>query len=135
MDWTAWDRSLETGHAPMDAEHRQMAALLSGLREAVAQGAGRSRCADQLDRLIAHAEAHFEFEQRLMAEHHYPKRRQHSDEHAMLLRQARDYRQSFDVDSAEGRAALLRFPEVWLEFHILFSDKDLARFLATPRQD
>ena len=49
------------------------------------------------------------------------------------IRQALDYRESFDVDSAATRATLMRFPEVWLAYHILFSDKELAAFLARTR--
>ena len=130
MDWTAWDHSLETGNAAMDSEHRKLATLLEGLRKAAEHGSDKARCARPLDELIAHAEAHFALELRFMNEQRYPKLRQHVDEHAMLLCQARDYRANFDIESAAGRAALMRFPEVWLEFHILFSDKDLGQFLA-----
>jgi hemerythrin len=65
-----------------------------------------------------------------MAQHRYPKTAQHTAEHAMLLDQALHYKNSFDMDSSTSRIALARFPDVWLGFHILFSDKELANFLA-----
>lgn len=133
MDWIAWDHSLETGHARMDADHKELVELFKLLRDAVDSGKGRTACAAILDDIIRHAKAHFELEQRLMTQQRYPKTEQHAAEHAMLISQALDYRQSFDVDSAASRSALMRFPEVWLAFHILFSDKELAAFLARTR--
>ena len=79
---------------------------------------------------IEHAKAHFELEEQLMAQHHYPKSDQHKAEHAMLIDQALNYRATFAVDAVESPVAVAHFPEVWLAFHILFSDKDLADFLA-----
>lgn len=135
MDWISWDDSLDSGHAGMDAEHRKMAALFNLLRDAVESRQGKASCAKVLDDIIQHTKTHFDVEQGLMQQHRYPKIIQHQAEHAMLLGQAQDYRDSFDIDSAASRSALKRFPEVWLAFHILFSDKALAAFLAGRRLD
>ena len=135
MDWIAWDASLDTGHIRMDAEHKELAQLFNRLRDAVDGGEGKAACAEVLDRIIGHAQAHFEREQQMMVQHAYPKAAQHAAEHAMLLRQARDVRDSFDVTTGEARAALMKFPEVWLAYHILFSDKELAAFPARAPGD
>ena len=129
MDWIEWDDTLETGHAGMDSDHRELAELFGLLRDAVERGAGKASCAALIDDIIGHAKTHFEREQRLMAQHRYPKAEQHAAEHAMLIRQALDYRKSFDADPDAARSTLLRFADVWLAFHILFSDKELAAFL------
>ncbi len=133
MNWIAWDDTLETGHARMDAEHSKLAELFDLLRDAVERGAGMASCAAIIDDIIGHAKTHFELEQRLMAQHRYPKAEQHAAEHAMLIRQALDYRKSFDADSAAAKSTLMHFADVWLAFHILFSDKELAAFLDAKR--
>ncbi|MFA5915916.1 MAG: bacteriohemerythrin [Burkholderiales bacterium] len=133
MDWIAWDDSLDTGHTRMDAEHKELAQLFNRLRDAVEGNEGKASCAKVLDAIIGHAKAHFELERRLMAQHRYPKAEQHAAEHAMLIRQALDYRDRFEVDSAAAKSALIKFAEVWLAYHILFSDKELAAFLAHAR--
>lgn len=130
MDWIAWDDTLDTGYARMDADHKELAGLFNLLRAAIDSGKGNASCAEVLDDIIGHAKTHFEFEERLMTQHQYPKAEQHAGEHAMLISQALDYRKSFDLDSAASTSDLMRFPEVWLSFHILFSDKELAAFLA-----
>ena len=135
MDRIVWDDALESGHARMDAEHKESAQLFNRLRDAVESGEGKAACARVFSGIIEHTKAHFELEQRLMAQFKYPKIEQHTAEHAMLLRQALDYAEKFDVDTVASKSELMRFAEVWLEFHILFSDKALAAFLArSPRQ-
>ena len=128
MDWISWDHTLKTGHARMDADHEELAELFNLLPLALEQPNGKDACARVLDDIIEHAILHFDLERQLMTQHGYPKIAQHLAEHAMLLDQARHYKATFDTDAA-SRIALARFPEVWLGFHILFSDKDLANFL------
>jgi hemerythrin len=128
-----WDSTLETGNPRIDADHRELARLFNLLPEAVEKRRGKEFSSDVLGQIIRHAEAHFQLEQELMAEHRYPKIEQHTAEHVMLLGQARSYKAGFDAGATESEVALIDFPEVWLGFHILFSDKDLARFLAQVR--
>ena len=130
MTSNLWDNTLKTGHPGIDADHRELAGLFDLLPEAVAQRRGKAFCGRLLDQIIGQAQTHFQREQQLMVKHHYPGIEQHAAEHAMLLDQALNYRASFDPGAAESEIALIDFPDVWLAFHILFSDKDLARFLA-----
>jgi hemerythrin len=129
MTWILWDNTLETGQARMDEDHRELARLFDLLSEAVAQRREREFCSSVVDQIIEHARTHFELEQQFMAERHYPKIKQHTAEHDMLLAQALECRAAFDAGDGP-KIALADFPDVWLSFHILFSDKDLAQFLA-----
>jgi hemerythrin-like metal-binding protein len=91
---------------------------------------GKDSCAKVLGDIIQHTTMHFDLERQLMAQHRYPKTEQHTAEHATLIEQVLHYKATFDMDSSGSPIALARFPEVWLGFHILFSDKELANFLA-----
>ncbi|MBI5908741.1 MAG: hemerythrin family protein [Betaproteobacteria bacterium] len=113
----------------MDADHIGLAELFGLLADAVDKRKGEDFYGSLLDDIIRHAQAHFDRENRLMAEYHYPKSDQHKAEHAMLISQALNYRATFAADSTESPVAVARFPDVWLAFHILFSDKELAEFL------
>ncbi len=129
MDWIPWDNTLKTGHAQMDADHNGLAELFNQLADAVEKGKGKDFCGRVLNDIIEHARTHFNLEEQLMAERHYSKFAQHQAEHAMLIGQAINYRATFDVDAKKSPVAVAHFPEVWLAFHILFSDKELADFL------
>jgi hemerythrin len=130
MDWIPWDDTLMTGYAKIDADHKALADQFNLLADAVEKRAGDAAYASLLEGIIERAEAHFDLEERLMAEHAYPKLDQHRAEHAMLVSQARNYRATFARDAAQSPVAVAHFPEVWLAFHILFSDKELAEYLA-----
>jgi len=133
MENAGWDESLDTGHAGMDVDHKELTELFQQLRDAIETSAGKASCTKALDNIIGHTRAHFELEQRLMTQYRYPKTEQHAAEHAMLIQQALDFRASFDVTLDASNSALMHFADVWLAFHILFSDKDLAAFLAHTR--
>ena len=130
MDWIPWDHTLRTGHAEMDADHNGLAELFNQLADAVEKRKGKEVYGGMLDDIIRHAQTHFDLEERLMAERLYPRFDQHKAEHDMLISQALNYRASFGKDVAESPVSVAHFPEVWLAFHILFSDKELADFLA-----
>ena len=130
MDWIAWDDTLNTGHPGMDADHKELAGLFDLLRDAVEGGKGKAACLQVLDKIIGHAQAHFDRERALMAQHRYPKADQHGAEHTMLIHQAQALKLGVECDFAASTTELAGFPEVWLAFHILFSDKELAEFLA-----
>ena len=114
----------------MDADHRNWpgcsiccATLSRAARE-------KAACLQVLDKIIGHAQAHFDRERALMAQHRYPKADQHGAEHTMLIHQAQALKLGVECDFAASTTELAGFPEVWLAFHILFSDKELAEFLA-----
>jgi hemerythrin len=130
VDWIPWDNTLKTGHARMDADHKGLAELFNRLADAVETRKGKDFYGGVLDDIIEHTQAHFDMEEQLMDQHHYQKSHQHKAEHAMLLSQVLDYRATFAADAAESPVAVAHFPEVWLAFHILFSDKELAEYLA-----
>jgi len=94
---------------------------------------GRDFCQRLIDDIVGTATAHFELEQRQMEEARYPLAGQHADEHAMLIGQLRDFMVEFDAESSGAYTALVHFVEVWLNFHILFSDKKFAEFLSFKR--
>ena len=130
MNWVPWDDTLRTGHAGMDADHGRLTELFNLLAGTVEQDQGTDACARLLDDIVEHTRAHFAQEEELMAQYHYPEREQHIAEHAMLIDQALGYRATFEADRAASPVAVSAFPEVWLAYHILFTDKHLADFLA-----
>ena len=130
MNWVSWDDTLKTGHAGMDADHGRLTELFKLLAGAVEQDKGTGAYASVLDDIIEHTRTHFALEEQLMAQYQYPMCEQHVAEHAMLIDQALGYRATFEAERAASPAAVTVFPEVWLAYHILFSDKQLADFLA-----
>jgi len=133
MNTLAFYEEVGTGNAMMDVDHKNLVDLFNLLANGIEDHMGRDFCRNIIEEIDRTTKAHFAKEQRLMAEVHYPMASQHAGEHAMLLGQLHDFMAEFVVDSSEARMALVRFAEVWLDFHILFSDKKFAEFLASMR--
>jgi len=130
MQAVPWYGILETGHVAMDVDHRKLVDLFNLLGDSIKDCKGKDFCDSVLDNIIQDAKASFVLEETLMARHHYPKVNEHMVEHAAMIERALNYRISLDVNSAGAYMALVHFAEVWLCYHILFFDKELAGFFA-----
>jgi len=129
MTWIKWEQTLELGHEAMDADHRQLIAMVNQLAHGIVNKLGKTAYGALLDELIAHTSAHFGMEERLMAACAYPEADEHRAEHARLIEVALDYRSKFDA-SAEPSISLLYFFDQWLTRHIVDWDRKLANHIA-----
>ncbi|MBI2318169.1 MAG: hemerythrin family protein [Betaproteobacteria bacterium] len=123
-----WDGRLETGHAVIDADHKNLIHLYNQVVSVANHQAGKLVCNNVLDRLIEHAKAHFEWEERLMIEYAYPEKEQHIAQHEALIRQAMNYR--LDPGSSDSRMPLVELSEHWLTHHMVTADQQLTSYLA-----
>ncbi|MCX6954655.1 MAG: hemerythrin domain-containing protein [Verrucomicrobia bacterium] len=64
---TTWNERFETGHAQIDAEHREFFRQLNALKGAVESGAGRERVVDLITILQTYVLGHFAREEAHMA--------------------------------------------------------------------
>ena len=67
-----WDSSLETGHAKIDNQHKQLISALNSIIEASQQGKGSDEIFRTLDFLTGYTVMHFSTEEKLQAEYNYP---------------------------------------------------------------
>ncbi len=135
MVWIALDERQETGHATIDTDHLLIVGIINQLAAAIIQHKSKEVCDELLDQIIQNTKAHFARENRLMAEHHYPKAEQHMAEHVKLIRESLDLKAWFDAASAESvmSVSLLHFLEDWWNQHIPSFDQELADFIAAQK--
>jgi len=131
MEWIPWNNVLATGHSVLDADHKILVAIFNQLADSVRRRSGKAVSSDLLAELIEHAKTRFALEDRLMAEHCYPKADQHAAEHVQLVKRAINYKTKFDAGSPGSHIHVIHFPEDWLTFHILGADREFADFLTT----
>jgi hemerythrin-like metal-binding protein len=121
---------MDTGYAPMDAEHRRISELLRQVLSAVnANDVARARATSAVAfREIAD---HFAHEERLMAEWQYPKAPRHVEAHANFVKDAT----AFGAELREKgltpgfrRWAVQRLV-TWFRFHITANDVELGLYL------
>jgi hemerythrin len=67
-----WDASLETGHAKIDNQHKQLVAALNGIIDASQQGKGEKEIFKTLEFLTGYTVMHFSTEEKLQVQYNFP---------------------------------------------------------------
>ena len=67
-----WDSNLETGHAKIDNQHKQLITTLNSIIEAAEQGKGKDEIFKTLDFLTGYTVMHFATEEKLQEQYDYP---------------------------------------------------------------
>lgn len=120
----------DTGFGPIDEEHRAISVVIHDALDAV-RALDAQRLAASLEDAQRQVAAHFAHEERLMAEHAFPKAARHKEAHdAFLLDAAAKVgalRRAGLTDDLR-RWVTGRLPE-WFRFHIMANDVELGRFL------
>ena len=123
-----WDPTLETGDALVDAQHKDIFALINEVDSM--EGDDRAALLGVVDRLMEHVEVHFTTEELLMLRVGYPAeaRESHRDEHRALQEDARatalGFRGSWDLTKAPFADFLAKLLE-----HILTQDRALVDYV------
>lgn len=134
MSYFEWAEDMVIDHGPIDADHRQLIALVNRLHSATSQGEGRLVVGQILDELLAYTLEHFEREERLMASLKFPRFDEHREAHRRLLGSVQALLQA-QADSRITTAArvslLLRD---WLSLHIRREDRALRELLKARRR-
>jgi hemerythrin len=68
----AWSKELETGNSLIDSQHQQLIKAVNELLAACSAGQGRDILNSTLDFLEKYTTQHFNDEERLQIQHHYP---------------------------------------------------------------
>jgi len=76
-----WDKSLETGNADIDNQHKRLFAAISDLLEAYRNGKELQGMEKALMFMTAYTLSHFEDEEKLQQEHYYPEYISHKRMH------------------------------------------------------
>lgn len=134
MTYAQWDRSLETGDALVDDEHRAIYELVNQMYAHIAAGEEQEIVADSLDRIVEYARVHFAHEEALMTRTGYPDLQHHCALH-------REFSAETDRLALEELAGvsfsplgLTEFLRDWLERHIAVEDRRIGDYLRATGQ-
>jgi hemerythrin-like metal-binding protein len=123
MDWE-WQERYILGHEPMDATHREFITRVKALAES-----GNETALAELERLIAHTQAHFAQENRWMEESAFPPLHCHVGEHQRVLASMASVLSMAKKSSpALGRKMAVDLP-AWFENHAATMDAALAQHM------
>jgi len=118
------DDYTDLGIEEIDAQHRELIALIGKLHQAVAHRdtLGGREVEASFNAFIAHAVAHFAAEEKMMSDAHYPDFAHHKKEHTALLRAVNHHYEDYLAGAVDLGASIEQFLEGWLADHTTQSD-------------
>lgn len=125
MPTVQWSDKYILGVEQMDATHREFIEMLNAVFDAADE-----QVLAQLDRFIEHTEAHFEQENRWMAETGFPPVHCHTAEHNNVLGVMREVRGMVAEGKAEIGRVLAREMAPWFDVHAASMDAALAAWMS-----
>lgn len=130
MEKIIWNKNFSVGVDKMDQQHVRIINTLNKLIEMENTDVDSEIISDTLSEMTKYASEHFESEEKLLIEYHYP-------DYSLQKEQHRRYRErtvKFCMDTMNYKASvptdLLTFLKEWWINHILQSDMQYMRFFS-----
>ncbi|MDD5249912.1 MAG: bacteriohemerythrin [Rhodocyclaceae bacterium] len=125
----AWSFTFEIGHAGIDAQHRELIALLNQFDASIRSGGNRAESRNAMKALIEFVRTHFSYEEQTMRESGYPDAQAHQRQHLRLAETLASYDLQIKANRQLDLHQLLVSLHGWLMRHILDDDRKLGDFL------
>jgi hemerythrin-like metal-binding protein len=125
-----WSHAYSVGNEVVDDQHRKLIGFINTLYNI---GDGPDAASDVekvLGELIDYTVYHFGTEERLFAQHAYPRAGKHKTIHGALIDDVSAQLKHLAAGERAMREKLLVFLVDWLKDHILGEDKPFGKFLA-----
>jgi len=126
-----FDKSLETGHAKIDEQHKQLFVTLNSIIQASEQGRGKDEIYKTLDFLNQYTIMHFMTEEKLQKEYAYPDYPAHKKFHDDFKTTVKELTQEL-IDKGPVKELIDTAAKTvgdWLITHIKGSDIVMAAYL------
>lgn len=133
MAYEEWDSSLETGDEIVDAQHRNLYAIVNELHDALQEDRAKETVALVLVRVMLHAKTHFHDEEALMERIGYPDLAAHRRLHQEFEREADALADDYLAGAAISPESLVAFLHDWLVKHIGDEDRKIVAYLSRDR--
>lgn len=114
-----WNEKYSIGISSIDGEHLRLVQIINQFNESIRKGDSRAVIVHIFDRLFEYAIEHFENEEKMMKQQHYPDIEAHIDEHRKLLNTLKDLNKEKNYIFPTNVSSFLNN---WLIDHILTTD-------------
>lgn len=124
-----WKKEYETGIMMIDFQHQKLVSLINDFSEAVEQGHLQLVVDFSLDQLCDYTVFHFDTEERLMKEAHYPDFEAHKKMHEALKKKVLFFKEKVQAGDLSIVGDVLEFLKTWLTEHIQEKDMDYVQII------
>lgn len=127
MSMLRWRDNFKVGIAELDHEHRELLALINELLEQAREDSDINHVLEALSKIFAAISSHFELEEKMMRDSHYPAYGDHKEDHQTLLDDLRDIMEDVEDDGAFDETQLNIDLNRWFSDHFQTHDAKLHR--------
>jgi len=131
MTSLAWSDEFGVGVARIDEQHQRLFSLIDAFYQALGKGDAKSGLGALLAGLLDYTQYHFSTEEALMRRWAYPSLAAHEEQHQAFVAKVKDMADRFSAGQLVLSLEATGFIRSWLSSHILVTDKELGRFLAS----
>jgi hemerythrin len=130
MAMLEWEDDFSVNVAAMDAQHKQLIAMINELYEAIQQRKGDEVIKDILPRLAQYTENHFTAEENVMSDAGFPGLMEHQQLHRKLTQKVVENVNHFLSGKKPALVDMTAFLISWLRNHIQGEDKKYGQYIA-----
>lgn len=134
MESFKWGEEFVTGLPEVDNQHQKLVSMVNELGEIIADNSStRDGLLSMAQKLTEYAYEHFHTEKQIMEQVQLDERHttSHQGQHAAFLKNVLSIAETLDDDISDISQMLLQYLINWLAFHILGTDQNMARQIAT----
>ncbi len=134
MESFKWGEEFVTGLPEVDDQHQKLVSMINELGDIIADNSStRDGLLRMAQKLTEYAYEHFHTEKKIMDQLQVDDRHieTHLGQHADFLKNVSSIAETIDDDISDNSQILLQYLINWLAFHILGTDQNMARQIAT----
>ena len=132
MAFIKWTPELSVGIPDIDQQHRRLLEIMSRLHDVILDGGAPKDVSRALEEVVAYAQHHFSFEERMLGGSQYPFLEEHRRKHRAMFAEIEVYQERATDDPAALDLTLMNFLRGWILRHILHTDKRYTPYLTAP---
>ncbi|MDH5516308.1 MAG: bacteriohemerythrin [Gammaproteobacteria bacterium] len=124
-----WQDSMSTGIQLVDEDHQILINLINELQTATQFKVEQKKIDEIMQRLISYTKYHFDREETLMRNNHYPDYENHKKLHQEMIAKINDCTSKYHSDQDHTIYDALDFLKTWLINHIKGSDREYIPYI------
>ncbi len=123
-----WQDEYSVGIEEVDAQHKELVAILDDLYNALLKAQGAEVVGSTLERLTEYTRNHFATEERLFKKYSYPEEQEHKKEHGEFLQKLNSFIKEHERGNKLIGVDLVHFVRDWFEDHFKVTDYRYSSF-------
>ena len=126
-----WSDSLSVGNDVLDAQHKNMLAIINELHQTLINGKSNKIMSSLLQDLVHYTQEHFSAEEAIFDKFDYPEAEAHKNQHKEFVKKISQFNDDFTRGKLTLSLDVMEFLVNWFLRHIQHTDQEYAKIIKT----